>query len=51
LLTPLLLLFSQLSLLLWVSPTPDLPFASLRTAKCLRLHTISGAYQVSRVSV
>ena len=42
-------LLSQASSLLWVSPTPDVSFASLRSFESLRSHTASGTRQVSRV--
>ena len=49
LLTPSLPLLSQASSLIWVSPTPDVSFASLRSFESLKSHTVSGTRQVSRV--
>lgn len=49
LLTPLLRLLSQVSLLLWVSPTSDKPSGSLRLQDLNRPYLISGAYQTSQV--
>lgn len=48
-LTPLLRPLSQVSLLLWVSPTSDKPSGSLSFQDLNRPYLISGAYQTSQV--